>query len=458
MKIISFKGKNIWGYINQDIHFDKNISFLIGMNGCGKTSVIRLMNGLMEPSLSELLSIEYESVEVKLESEKDVIVISSFKGNNNPSFSVKVGDTNTSLEFSDEDELVDINSDGFKKIELQFKKSHAYEIVKSRVKSVFLGINRNPNKSTFEDWFERRSILLRRFDRRELNSVDEMLQYLQTLCFEINRDITIKQSNQINQYRNDIIKQSLEVVSIKDIGKHLNFENEKTVLADQKQKFAEALEGLGIKDIKDFVEDYYKKLDELLGYVSNVLQNKNQISSVEDHSVLSTSLTDWFFNCAQLQRVDKIIEIGKKYQDNNQKLREPFTRLEKSIELFFSEGGKVLKVHRNGEIKVLVKQSNSMRTHISDIYNLSSGEKQLVLMFGMLSLINSKSQPDIFVIDEPELSLHISWQEKFADALQIASPNTQFIFATHAPSIIAKSERRKNCIDITLDKEPKWMD
>lgn len=457
MKIISFKGQNIWGYINHDIHFDKNISFLIGMNGCGKTTVIRLMNGLMEPSLSELVSIEYENVEITLESEKDVIVISSFKDNNKLSYNVKVGDSDTSFMISDEEESLDVNSESFKKAEFQFKKTHAYDIVKTRVKSVFLGINRNPNKSTFEDWFERRSILLRRFDRRELNSVDEMLQYLQSLCFEINRDITIKQSNQINQYRNDIIKQSLEVVSINDIGKHLNFEDEKTVLADQKGKFAEALEGLGIKDINVFVEDYYKKLNELLSYVSNVL-NKDKISSVEEHSALSNSLTDWFFNCAQLQRVDKIIEIGKKYQENNLKLREPFTRLEKSIKLFFSEGGKVLRVHRNGEIKVLVKQPNSMRTHISDIYNLSSGEKQLVLMFGMLSLINSKSQPDIFVIDEPELSLHLSWQEKFADALQIASPNTQFILATHAPSIIAKSERRKNCVDITLDKDPQWMD
>lgn len=458
MKIISFKAKNIWGYINHDIHFDQKLSFLIGINGCGKTSVIRLMNGLIEPSISELLSIEYESVTIKLESEKDVITISSIKENGNLSYNVAIGGTNTSFVISDDEKPINTNSEDYQKIEMQFKKSQAFDIVRSRVKAVSLGINRNPNKSTFDDWFERRSLLLRRFDRMGLNSVDDMLQYLQTLCFEINRDITNRQSKQINQYRNDIIKQSLEIVSIKDIGKHLNFENEKTVLADQKNKFAEALEGLGIKDINDFVEDYYKKLNGILSYVSSVLQNKDKISSVEDHSELSTSLTDWFFNCVQLQRVDKIIDIGKKYQDNIQKLREPFTRLENSIELFFSEGGKFIKVNQNGEIKVLIKYSNTTKHHISDIYNLSSGEKQLVLMFGMLSLIESKKQPEIFIIDEPELSLHIAWQERFADALQIASPNTQFILATHAPSIIAKSERRKNCIDLTLDKEPKWQD
>lgn len=55
----------------------------------------------------------------------------------------------------------------------------------------------------------------------------------------------------------------------------------------------------------------------------------------------------------------------------------------------------------------------------------------------------------ICIIDEPELSLHIGWQEIFVDALLRASPNTQFIIATHAPAILAKNERREWCIDLS---------
>ena len=52
-------------------------------------------------------------------------------------------------------------------------------------------------------------------------------------------------------------------------------------------------------------------------------------------------------------------------------------------------------------------------------------------------------------IDEPELSLHIAWQEFFIDALLDASPDTQFIIATHAPAILAKPERKELCEDLT---------
>ena len=61
----------------------------------------------------------------------------------------------------------------------------------------------------------------------------------------------------------------------------------------------------------------------------------------------------------------------------------------------------------------------------------------------------SSNRSPIFIIDEPELSLHISWQEIFVDALLKASPDTQFIMATHSPAILAKNERKQFCEDLT---------
>lgn len=42
----------------------------------------------------------------------------------------------------------------------------------------------------------------------------------------------------------------------------------------------------------------------------------------------------------------------------------------------------------------------------------------------------------IFVVDEPELSLHLSWQKIFIDKVLEVNKNIQLIFATHAPEII----------------------
>jgi predicted ATP-binding protein involved in virulence len=64
-------------------------------------------------------------------------------------------------------------------------------------------------------------------------------------------------------------------------------------------------------------------------------------------------------------------------------------------------------------------------------------------MLAHLSLNKRLSQSGVFIVDEPELSLHIGWQEQFVNAIQQANPNVQFILATHSPAIIL--ERIDNC-------------
>ena len=78
--------------------------------------------------------------------------------------------------------------------------------------------------------------------------------------------------------------------------------------------------------------------------------------------------------------------------------------------------------------------------------SLSSGEMQLVVIIIHLVFGEHQNQQSIFVIDEPELSLHISWQEKFVDAILEASPGTQFILATHSPAIVSKLEFEDKCV------------
>ena len=59
-----------------------------------------------------------------------------------------------------------------------------------------------------------------------------------------------------------------------------------------------------------------------------------------------------------------------------------------------------------------------------------------------------KTLPGIFIVDEPELSLHLGWQEIFVRSITEASPKTQFILATHSPTIVGSVENEKYCLDI----------
>ncbi|WP_232099157.1 AAA family ATPase [Xanthomonas euroxanthea] len=74
---------------------------------------------------------------------------------------------------------------------------------------------------------------------------------------------------------------------------------------------------------------------------------------------------------------------------------------------------------------------------------LSAGEKQ------MLSFIsyNAFYQDAVFIIDEPELSLHVDWQRQLFPTLMSQKTSNQFVIATHSPFIYGKYPDKELQID-----------
>ena len=66
---------------------------------------------------------------------------------------------------------------------------------------------------------------------------------------------------------------------------------------------------------------------------------------------------------------------------------------------------------------------------------LSSGEKQLLIILGEALL--QQEERVVYIADEPELSLHISWQETLTSSISRLNPNAQILFATHSPDIVS---------------------
>lgn len=91
----------------------------------------------------------------------------------------------------------------------------------------------------------------------------------------------------------------------------------------------------------------------------------------------------------------------------------------------------------------IVDNENPKKT--LNLSQLSSGEKQEIVLF--YDLIFSTKEKLLLLIDEPEISLHISWQKKFLDdLLEVAKhSNIQVIVATHSPQIVS------NHMDIQID-------
>ena len=90
--------------------------------------------------------------------------------------------------------------------------------------------------------------------------------------------------------------------------------------------------------------------------------------------------------------------------------------------------------------KVIDNESDKLRFIIDgkssiDANKLSSGEKQLLII--LLTVLLEDGQEYVLMMDEPEISMHISWQYKLIDMILQLNPNVQILLTTHSPMIFS---------------------
>ena len=119
------------------------------------------------------------------------------------------------------------------------------------------------------------------------------------------------------------------------------------------------------------------------------------------------------------------------------------TRFQDLIDDLFQETG-----------KRMVRTENEIRfTQIGETlvpYQLSSGEKQILAI--LLTVLVEDNQSYVLFMDEPEVSLHIDWQQRLIDLILELNPNVQIILTTHSPAVIMNGwmDRVTEVTDITL--------
>jgi ABC-type cobalamin/Fe3+-siderophores transport system ATPase subunit len=67
MRLKYFEASKVHGYIDFKISLRDDLTFLIGINGSGKSSVLKLILGLLSPSLKNLSQVEFETALIRFE-------------------------------------------------------------------------------------------------------------------------------------------------------------------------------------------------------------------------------------------------------------------------------------------------------------------------------------------------------------------------------------------------------
>lgn len=119
-----------------------------------------------------------------------------------------------------------------------------------------------------------------------------------------------------------------------------------------------------------------------------------------------------------------VVSDLRSIEDKIEKTLAPRRQFEQLVSDLYS-GGKTVTF---GPAEITVKLTGGASITIE---SLSSGEKQLMML--LLQALNTKG--NTMLVDEPELSLHIDWQRRLLGALSLLSARTQVIVATHSPDI-----------------------
>lgn len=128
---------------------------------------------------------------------------------------------------------------------------------------------------------------------------------------------------------------------------------------------------------------------------------------------------------------NRIIEVLQRGEANAaveaQNISLPKKKFQDIIDRLFADTGKKI-VRTENEIKF---------TQIGETllpYQLSSGEKQILVI--LLTVLVQDNMNYVLFMDEPEVSLHVDWQQQLIDLILELNPNVQIILTTHSPAVI----------------------
>ena len=428
MKITKISARKLFGVFDHDIPFnDSGITIVIGENGLGKTVILEATNAFFTENFLFFRDLEFhqlffyfegdESWEVTKAQSREKLTISVTRHFANKKTKTK------------QEKLAEINFEG------QSAEEHR-EYIRHR-QMMIMNAARIDQRSL--DYYRARDVFL----PADLYDEDYQMQHLHRRnsrpdwyvaarkkisirLIETQRIITAKERGG-EAYINRVTKSASELAeTIAEIDKTAS-QVATELDATYPNRLVAKLQRRTIDPVEE-LNDALSKLD----------AQRKQLSSM---GLLEGSQDAYISRIEEDQK--DLVSALKLYVDDSHKKLAPYDQISSKVELFKNIINKRFK-HKTLEVDKrtgFVFRSTTKRDERGNFQEiptmkLSSGEQNELILF--YELIFKSAQGDMIFIDEPEVSLHISWQNKFIDDLkEITSINrVSIVIATHSPDII----------------------
>lgn len=461
MKIAKLHAENVHGYLPIDVDFFDDLTFLTGLNGSGKTSSLRLLMALLSPNLDELGSISFSTASVTVHEESDKVVVSAVKTPDGVTLSVTGMPDKLDISSSDLELYMDIKrrEEPRSPIIEKYQQHPIFRRIKAISTPMFLGLDRRfyAPGSIGDDPSEmrRREYLARRFwsdDPASRGAAVAALAEVNYLVVTRMQEVRASQEKLDERLRAQFFTKAFEYKPSDIMGKptRLPSRAELERYRGQLVKIERAAEGVKIPvpEIQSALTHFFERMSLVVESLDKSTQSKRTTKKSTKKSseraqpepaFPDKDYFEWIINKPQVDRIIEHLGMLDEYIEKRDALRDPITRFLSLVNGFLEQTHKQVSVGSSGQLTVTV----GVNTEDRPISALSSGERQLLVMLAHLSLNPDLAGSGVFIVDEPELSLHIDWQEKFVDAIREANPKVQLILATHSPAIIL--DRTEEC-------------
>lgn len=424
MNLAKFTITNLFGHFTYTVDINKSVTLIHGLNGCGKTTILKMLNALFNSRTDILRGIEFSEMSVYFDDDSAITVIRK----EHTLKKVKILDRYWTLEFKllKSGQMQSFSDEN----NIDIERLNRHVLLPPFIKMISDDQWRDSRRGliyTTEELIETYGPKIMRMIEEDSYippQIEEILQLIKVTFISSDR-LTVQKKVE-HTYGDDSIKVEQRV---DDIVKNLAEKMGKAI-----QKYAQISQSkdqtFPLRAIHETNPLPIEQIKERLA----ILEQKRK-GLIENGILEEEHYTDINEIIESITEKDRAI-LSLYTVDTEEKL-DVLTGLSSQINLY----RRIIETNFSGKKMMFSQKEGFYFESLFDgrkikASSLSSGEQHELVMF--YDLIFETHDNSTVLIDEPELSLHIKWQLDFIEELKeiIRLSSFQAVIATHSPQII----------------------